>query len=41
VVLYLLFDRMKTTVGLSDVRKSDKCCESNDTGAGLEIPFIH
>jgi hypothetical protein len=40
-VLYLLFDPMRTTVGLSDVREPDKCCESKDTGAALEISFIH
>jgi hypothetical protein len=30
---------MKTIVGLSDVRESDECCASKDTGAALEIPF--
>jgi hypothetical protein len=41
VVLYLLFDPMKTVVGFSGVRESDKCCESKNTGAALEIPFNH
>jgi len=41
VVLYLLFDPMKTIVGFSEVRESDKFCESKNTVAALEIPFTH
>ena len=41
MVLYLLFDPMKTTVGFSDVRESNKCCESKNIRAALEIPCTH
>jgi len=32
---------MKTIVGYSDARDSEKCCESKNIKAALEIPFTH
>jgi hypothetical protein len=36
-----MFDHMKIIVGYSDVRDSDKCCESKNIAAALEIPLTH